>query len=464
VDVERSTLTTYVQDTSDGRDLTCFEPSGAGSASVVLRIRVPFIIGSALLQAKIDVLTSNASARLLVARNDPNATDPELPPPDGSTDPNWMWLRMDELALQGIGGGETDISRAVRGGNIVFIKAILSGQGARFLSADSLRPGGRPVLILDCYRSETALPDQPRPTFAAFFRDGAQIITFTRTLPPDLEKSALATAGAPGSAEYLNYADDNGNGQIDEGHRPLAGRAQVVYRIQPHADAGRRGLGIIRRAFEAPLRREASGSLPQTDLSANVIRQLDEIHAHDFIPSALHLGMSFWGADTTTWEDRPDLEPGYSKYDDTNRPRPASQEWLSSRYLPEQVRVTVVLEPDRGKRTSALLSDSFSAAFPTTDPGRLYVGNTWGFDSIERPSPTFLRDPRHFLKVNDEWIYYSRVASTTEFVIPKLGSDGRAARGARGTRPDNHGTGAPVYRGFTTVFTVPIPAYRHWQR
>jgi len=464
------------QDQQDGRDLTYFAPiSRPGTGDVTLRIRVPFVIGAAVLKARADVFDPDSSARLLVACNDPTADPPldQEPPPDGDA----RWKRFAELQGEGIAGGEADASRAadgspaLKGGNIVFIKAQLDNQSdsddaAQFLRGDLLRAGGRPVLVLDCYRDPNVLPREPRPTFAAFARNGTRVLTFTRTLPPEVERAAAATAGSATSDEYLNYADDNMNKQIDESHRPVAGRAQVVYLVRPyHVTLGRPGLGVLRRAFEAPLRQPRAGDLLDADISPNIAALVDDIPSNDFIPSVLYFGVSFWGADTTTWELRPDLEPGYAaKYDEATRPHPPSTRWLSSRYLPEQVQVTLVLEPDRGKRASTALAQAIGPDFPTAGEGRLNVLSTAAFDDVQRPAATFVRDPRHFIKVGDEWLFYSRIGSPTDFVIPRQGSDGLAARGCRGTRRAAHPAGTEVLRGATTVFTVNIPAYRHWQR
>ena len=475
LDTTLSTVAAYVENRGEGRDLTYFAPTAKpGTATVVLRIRVPFIVGAALLQARTDVFDPASSARVWVACNDamlvPPTGDPEAPPAAGDA----RWKQLAWLQGEGIGGGETDISpifrnpdNTVRPGNIVFVKAELSNQSntedaAQFLRSDRMRAGGRPVLILDCYRDPNALPQQPRPTFAAYVKNGAQVITFTRTLPPETEQAAAKTAGSPTSDEYLNHADDNNNKQIDEGHRPVAGRAQVVYVIQPyHSSLGKPGLGVLRRAFEAPLRQFETEDVTQWGLTPNVVAAVEQIRSHDFIPHVLHFGVSFWGADTTTWEDRADLEPGYeTKYTDATRPRPASTEWLSSRYLPEQVQVTVVLEPDRGKRATTGLGQAIAPDFPSAAEAPLSVVSTQGFDDVQRPTATFVRDPRHFIKVDDEWLFYNRVASPTDFVLPSVG----ASRGARGTRPAAHAAGAEVYRGIASVFAVRIPAYHHWER
>ncbi len=475
LDSSLSSVNNYRTDTSDGRDLSYFAPtSRPGSATIVLRIRVPFVIGAALLQARTDVFDKDSSARLFVACNDTTLEPPadQDPPADGSA----AWRLVADISGEGMGGGETDISpifwnpdKSRRLGDTIFVKAVLDNKsatedGAQFLRSDRMRAGGRPVLILDCYRDPWALPLEPRPTFAAFVRNGAQVLTFTRTIPPEVEQAALKTAGSPTSDEYLNYADDNLNNQIDEGHRPTQGRAQVLYVVQPyHSSLGKPGLGVLRRVFEAPLRRPNPGDPKYGDLTSNVIALLDEMPTHEFIPNVLHFGASFWGADTTTWEDRPDLAPGYDP-SDPNRPRPASTEWLSSRYLPEQVQVTLVLEPDRGKRTATGLAAAIAADFPAADPGVLSVGDTRGFDNVQRPSHSFLRDPRHFIKIGAEWVFYNNIASPTDFIVPRQGSDGLAARGCRGTRPAAHASGAEVYRGITSIFTARIPAYHHWQR
>ena len=418
---------------TDGRELTYF----GGSGTVILRIRVPFVIRAALLQARTDVLGPTSTALVSVGRNNPAAISPADPnAPDDSS-----WKLFANLTTEGMGGGETDVTDAVQGGNIVFIKAVLTGQ-AQFLRTDAMRVGGRPVLILDCYRDPNALAQQPRPTFAAWVKDGAQIITFTRTLPPEMESAAAKT------------------GQF-------TGRAQVAYRIQPyHSSLGKPGLGVLRRAYVTPLPSDFTGPKVAGRLRPNIIGLIEDIidpaktpgADQAFIPNVLHLSMSFWGADTTTWEDRADLEPGYAtKYNGTTSPypRPASREWLSSRYLPEQVQVTVVLEPDRGKRVTTALAQSIGPDdFPAASPGILSVMNTQGFDAVERPSAAFVRDPRHFLKIGDEWVFYAGVRSATEFAIPRQGSDGFSARGARGSLRATHGAGAEVSRGIPAVFTV----------
>jgi len=429
-----------VTDQSDGRDLTYFSPSSRpGSAVVVLRIRVPFLIGAALLKARLDVFDEESSATLLVARNDPGAEDPEAVPPDTSD----AWREADYLEGEGIGGAETDISGAVQGGNIVFIKATLDNRGdhtdaAQFLRADALRSAGRPVLILDCYRHPNALRDRPRPTFAAYYSNGAQVVTFSRTIPVELERAAAQTT-------------------------QLGGRAQVVYRIQPYtASSGKLGLGVVRRAFEAPLRQQGGGQ--PGDISPNVIRLLEETPPQDFpefIPNVLYLGMTFWGGDTTTWELRPDLD---ANYDADNPPHPASCRWLSSRYLPEKVQVTLVLESDRGQRASTGLRRTVPAGFSA---GEIHVNSTRGFYNVERTADStrsFLRDPRHFIKINHEWIFYSRVASPTTLIIPQHGRGRPDGHRVRGSVATEHPGGSEVYRGHASVFTVNIPAFRHWKR
>ncbi|NQT89009.1 hypothetical protein HQ560_19730, partial [bacterium] len=448
---------------AEGVDVTAFY----GAQVVTLKIRVPFRVGAALLKARLDVPDKDSWARLQVWRN-----DPDLPDPDDREEPAaGTWAVVDSInegseTVDGaIGGGETDISLAARGGDIIFVKATL-GENATFLEADRLRSEGRPVLILDCYRDADALPDpadQPRPTFAAWFEGGAQIVTFTRTIPGEMEKRRLREAG--GGSAYLNDRDE---GAL----KALGGRAQVVYRITPYADDGRRGLTVFRRAFEAPITRlpqnVGAGAL-RPNLIATVREMADaglddavKIPAHDFIPSVLYLGFAFWGGETTTWEQRPELEPNYTtKYGSAEPyPRPASMRWLSSRYLPEQVQVTAVLEPDRGKRTSTGLK----RALDPTATGSVVVSSTKGFYTVERSSDTtreFLRDPRHYIKIDDEWIYYDRVASETAFALP---NNSAVCRGMRGTTPAAHATDAEVYRGVVSVFTVSIPSYRHWRR
>ena len=434
-----------VRETTDGQDVAWFAPSARpGTATVVLAIRVPFVVGSAVLKARCDVFDPDSSVRILVARNDPSAADPaqrDAPPPEGDQ----RWKEMDRLEGEGIGGAETDITAAVQGGDIVFVKAILdnaseAGDGAQFLRGDLMRPGGRPVFILDCYRAANAIPHAPRPLFAAFYANGTQIITFTRTLSPGQDQAAAGSDG-------------------------FTGRAQVIYRVQPyHPTLGKPGLGVLRRAFLCPLPGE-TGEVEPGVLGRNVLRLIGDLPDRAFIPNVLHLGMAFWGPETTTWETRPDLEPGYeTKYDDASRPRPPSTVWLSSRYLPEQVLVTACLEPVRGKTVRTALSRDLPADCPATDEDAIEVVSTRGFDNIFRPSSGFYRDPRHFIKIEDEWVFYERIASPGRFILRRAGSDGLASRGARGTKPKAHPAGAEVYKGFTSLFTVRIPAFRHWQR
>ena len=432
---------TLKTDTADGYALSYFAPTG-GSATVTLRIRVPFIVQAALLKARLDVFDRNASVRLAVARNNPNAEDPNVP---ASTWTEVATLNTDHSRDGAIGGAERDISAAVQGGDIVFVRATLQNSvddTAQFLRGDQLRAEGRPVLILDCYKDAEALPQRPRPTFAAYYESGAQVVTLARTIPGETEKAALREAGSDTGTEFLNYFDDDGDGEVDEPDdlRALGGRAQVVYRLHP--DPRRPGTSILRRAFEAPIG-----------------RAIDAVPAHDFISNVLYFGMTFWGGETNTWEMRPELDPDYASLDPV--PRPPSRRWLSSRYLPEQVQVTLVLESDRGKRTTTTLTNAIAADFPTTETGHLRVHNTRGFYNVDRTADStqmFLRDPRHYIKIGNEWIFYHRIASPTAIVVPQTG------RGARGTTATAFPQGAEVLRGNTYVFTVGIPAFRHWER
>ena len=440
-DTDSGTLKT---DTADGRALVYFAPAG-GSATVVLRIRVPFVVQAALLKARMDVFDRNADIRLQVGRNNPTGADPEAPV--GWADVEWLNQAHEHDG--GIGGAERDVSAAVRGGDIVFVRAVLHNSvddTAQFLRGDDLRAEGRPVLILDCYKQPDALAQRPRPTFRAYYEDGAQVVALARTIPGETEKAALRQAGKSGGSEYYNYFDDDGDNKVDEPEdlMPLGGRAQVLYRVRPDPD--RPGMGILQRAFEAPIGRP-------------VAQLVEDEKLHDFIPNVLYFGMTFWGAETTTWELRPELDPDYDSR--TPKPRPPSRRWLSSRYIPEQVQVTVVVEPDRGKRTTTALTQAIAADFPDTDTGKLQVRGTRGFYAVDRSADftrSFLRDPRHYVKIGDEWIYYDRVASPTAFDVPQHG------RGARGTVPAAHPLDHEVLRGHTYVFTVSIPAFRHWER
>ena len=434
-----SDANTLKSDVADGRKLRYFAPSG-GSGQVVLRIRVPFVVQAALLKARMDTFDRNASVRLQVARNNPQAADPEA---IASSWADVEWLNQSHENDGGIGGAERDVTLGVGGGDIVFIRAVMQNSvedTAQFLRADGLRAEGRPVLILDCYKNPDALSQRARPTFQAWYDGETQIVAFSRTVPGETEKAALRDAGSGGGTEYYNHFDDDGNNKVDDNLRPLGGRANVVYRLKP--DPLKPGMSILQRGFEAPIG-----------------RAIEDIPVHDYIGSILFLGMTFWGGDTTTWELRPELDPDYTSL--AEPPQPPSRRWLSSRYLPEQVQVTLVLEPDRGKRTETALSEPVALDFPSTGTGKLHVLGTTGFYAVDRSidfTRTFLRDPRHYIKIDNEWIYYERVADGTAFIIPQHG------RGARGTQPAAHARGANVRRGTTYVFTVSIPAFRHWER
>ncbi|MFW6162310.1 MAG: hypothetical protein ACODAJ_06030, partial [Planctomycetota bacterium] len=388
-----------------------------------------------------------ADIALQVGRNNPLAEDPEAVVGWSTVEA----LNEDHEHDGGIGGAERDISEAVQDGDIVFVRALLRNASAnddtaQFLRADDLRAEGRPVLILDCYRDPDALPERPRPTLRAYYEGGAQVVAFARTVPGETEKAALRQAGSGGNSEFYNYFDDDGDSQVDEPGdlMPLGGRGQVIYRLRP--DPERPGTSILQRAFEAPLGR-------------SVHQIVEAEHLHDFIPNVLHFGMTFWGAETTTWELRPELDPDYATRDP--QPRPPSRRWLSSRYLPEQVHVTVVVEADRGKRTTTALTEDIPADWPAGETGELHVQNTKGFYAVDRSADftrPFLRDPRHYIKVGDEWIYYDHVVPPATFIVPRHG------RGARGTVPAAHSQGDEVLRGTTYVFTVGIPAFRHWER
>jgi hypothetical protein len=407
-----SELKTPKEDTKDGTNAKYFTPDGSSaSAEVVLRIPVPFPIGAALLHARMDCSATGASAELSVG-------------PDGTN-----YQPVETLTGEGISGGERDISQSVLGGEAVFVRVVLHNDGAdtaQFLRGDRLRSEGRPVLILDCYKDPNALAQRARPTFHAFWRNGAQIVSWTRTIPGEMEKAELR-------------------------QQALGGRGQVVYRWEPYpAEANKPGLGILRRSFQVPL---------PTTLNVDAI-PADEFH--DFLTHVLHFSLSFWGADTTVWETQPELDPSYASR--TPTPHPPSQRWLSSRYLPEQVQVTLVLEPDQAKRTSVGLRGDLT----DSQTGSVSLTSVQGFPRSNQAADfvhDFLRDPRHFVKIDNEWLYFERADERTNaIVVPATG------RGARGTTAAAHVAGnastrgAEVTRGRVFVFTVPVPAYRHWQR
>ncbi len=402
-------------DPGPGTNARYFAPDGAnGAADVVLRIRVPFPIGAALLKARCDSLDANASIQLQVAKNAPG------------TDTPGAWQTIETLTGEGMGGAERDITTKndgtplVQGGDMVFVRAVLTNgasETAQFLRGDRLRSAGRPVLILDCYKNRNALPQRPRPTFQAYYENGAQVVSWVRTIPGENEKATLR-------------------------QQALGGRARVVYRIVPYPpEANKPGLGILRRGYQVPLNDSVA---------------VRDIPTQDFITSVLHFSMSFWGADTTVWETRPELDPNYSSLDPI--PHPPSRRWLSSRYIPEQVQVTVVLEPDRARH----LSVGLRTAIDDDDTGTLQLSSAKGFPSSNHARDfvhDFIRDPRHFVKIDNEWLYYERVDfGGSALIIPSTG------RGVRGTAAAPHASGADVWRGRAFVFTVAVPAFRHWQR
>ena len=418
----------------DGQELSYFAPASADdSVTIVLRIRVPFTIGAALLKARLDTFHDKASASLEVGRNNPNAVDPaDREKPDDSS-----WQLIEELNPAGnrdgaIGGGERDISQYVEGGTMVFIRATLDNDvqdTAQFLRGDRLCSEGRPVLILDCYRATDALSQRPRPSFVAYWQDGAQVLSFARTIPGENEKPELRLLA-------------------------LGGRGRVVYRLEPYPpEANKPGHFVLKRGFEAPI---------------NDAHAIAQIPTHDFLSNVLYFGVTFWGGDTNTWETRPDVDPDYSSREPI--PHPPSQRWLSSRYLPEQVQVTIVLEPERGERNVTVLTEDIPESFAATDAATLHVRSTRGFYNIDRSKDAtrdFLREPRHFIRIGDEWLFYDRAAAATGFVIPKHGRGDHEFRDPcrliRGTFAQSHVRGDEVYRGETFVFTVRIPAFCHWQ-
>jgi prepilin-type N-terminal cleavage/methylation domain-containing protein len=424
----------FQQDTSAGRDLAYYAPAAGATMEVVLRIRVPFPIGSALLKARLDCLDDGAWARLSVAREEPDSDPPVRA----------EWRTLKTLHEEGIGGAERDITAAVQGGEVVFIRAELDNDvadTAQFLRGDRLRSEGRPVLILDCYKDRDAVSQGARPSFVAYFRDGVQVVSWVRTIPGEMAKAALRQAGSGGGSEYLNHFDDDGDGEVDEPADllPLGGRGRVVYRFEPYpAEVGKPGLGVIRRGFEAPLE-----------------RPIEDIPTHDFVVNALHCSMAFWGGDTTVWETQPELDSDYGSLDPP--PHPPSQRWLSCRYLPEQVQVTAVLEPERGEHYSAGLRADFGAS----ETGALRVSSARGFSNSGEVTDfvhDFIRDPRHFVKIGSEWLYYERADERTDaLIVPDEG------RGLRGTTAAAHSRGDEVYRGRPFVFTVHVPAFRHWE-
>ncbi len=396
-------------DTGPGTDASYFTPDGAnGAAEVVLRIRVPFPIGAALLKARCDSLDANASIQLQVARNAPG------------TDTPGSYQSIETLSGEGMGGAERELPAAALGGDMVFVRAVLTNGAAdtaQFLRGDRLRSAGRPVLILDCYKDPNALSQRPRPTFQAYYENGAQVVSWVRTIPGENEKATLR-------------------------QQALGGRARVVYRFRPYPpEANKPGLGVLRRGYQIPL-----------DDSVAV----RDIPTQDFITSVLHFSMSFWGADTTVWETRPELDPNYGSL--APIPHPPSRRWLSSRYIPEQVQVTVVLEPDRARH----LSVGLRTAIDDDDTGTLQLSSAKGFPSSNHARDfvhDFIRDPRHFVKIDNEWLYYERVDfGGSALIIPSTG------RGVRGTAAAPHASGADVWRGRAFVFTVAVPAFRHWQR
>ncbi len=227
--------------------------------------------------------------------------------------------------------------------------------------------------------------------------------------------------------------------------RPTGGLAESLYTL---AVLPGQTLPSLVRRFRAPLGGEDSL------LDETLPERPDRLLAGSTViaDQVLYLGVDFWGPGTTVWDRGPgagpEERPCYPAWDSTRAILPPDDPSFpfglgpaslldgSDDMVPGLVRLVLVLDRDEGGATSGVLAE------PLTAESR----------QVRLTSTTFLRDqdrPDHLL-IDGEWMAVTAAAGT-EFTV---------VRGARGTLPASHDSGARARTGRRFERIVELPAGR----
>jgi hypothetical protein len=244
--------------------------------------------------------------------------------------------------------------------------------------------------------------------------------------------------------EAYDFADNDGDGRLDEDLAPLGGSAQVSYLHQ-----GRE----LRRALRSPAGDEFASTFARSQLLAEDVLHFGLLFATPYTTSRFDAG----GATTVTWDESvprlPDTKYrgargfGPDRLWDSTRgvlPEfsfyvgPESKDDPADDVFPEVVRVVVVVEPHELRTVRTEVTDDVGDA-----DGLIEVASTRGF-----PEPG---GPTSYILVDDEWMYYTR-RDERSFTVKR--------RGARGTVAGSHIRGAQVRCGTTFTRTFYLPGYR----
>ncbi|MHC5040637.1 MAG: PulJ/GspJ family protein, partial [Planctomycetota bacterium] len=286
-------------------------------------------------------------------------------------------------------------------------------------------------------------------------------LRFVRTIKGGMADTALRTSGTGPPEEFQDVL--NGKEDGEKNLQPLGGLMEVAYVMDPDPASD-----ILYRGVRAPV--GGKGSL-FNDANLNSRKKVIE-RCTPVADGVLYLGFQFWTQYTTTWNLQTNLseslgaECGPEVTWDSTRgvlPHPKTKAgkknpnvfWLAAGsasehipaddIFPRQVQIMLCVAAGGGA-PHATLTDDIDAKERT-----IVVDSAGSFPTEDDP------DLFRYIRIGNEWVYYE---SRSAFSFDTRSQ----ARGARGTKPQDHEAGEDVWGGRTFVLTAKVPAHRgYWQ-
>ena len=291
-----------------------------------------------------------------------------------------------------------------------------------------------------------------------------QRLFFTRLIPREGTSPLTRAAGTSTEAKgMLDQTDDFKD--ADEGNlRATGGLMEVIWTAVPNSDDDLAILTLY-RGFLSPIGGDLS-MFPRGAASDPSVSELEQgprdrktiaAAARPMLKGVLYFGVQFWARNTTTWDPATPARSGgpLDTWDSTRGIMPglAGGDRYGGFYLaqdfesiadptddtfPRRIRVTLVVEQLSNPSAAGFLSGDVAVdanVVVLEDASFIPAGDT----------------QKRYVKIGSEWIEFGGVDGSS-----LLG----CTRGARGTRPQAHASGARVHHGRTVVREYSIATFR----